>query len=83
MTTTKNQKQVRSLMALVNYYRDMWSKRSHLLHLFTSLTSKKVNFKWTVVEQKSFDEIKQTFACYNLLIDLDFSKHFDIYTDAI
>ena len=37
----------------------MWAKRSHLLQPLTVLTSKKVNFKWTDLEQKAFDEIKR------------------------
>ena len=58
MTPPENQKQVRSFIGLVNYYIDMWSKRPHLLQPLTVLTSKKVKFKWTVVEQKEFDETK-------------------------
>ena len=59
MTPPTNQKQVRSFIGLVNYYRDMWPKRSHLLQPLTALSSKKVKFKWTHVEQKGFDEIKR------------------------
>ena len=50
MTPPINQKQVRSFIGLVNYYRDMWGKLSHLLQPLTALTSKKVKFKWTSVE---------------------------------
>ena len=39
-------------------------------------------FKWTEVEQKSFDEIKCTFAHNTLLAYPDFNKHFDIHTDT-
>ena len=51
MTPPKNQKQVRSSIGLVNYSRDMWYKRSHLLQPLTVLTSKKVKFKWADVEE--------------------------------
>ena len=78
----KSQKQVRAFIGLVNYYMGMWAKRSHLLHPFTSLTSNKVKFEWTDVEQKSFDEIKHVVACDNLLFYPYFNKHFDIHTDA-
>ena len=39
MTPTKNKKQVRMFIGMINYYMDMWSRRSHLLHPLTSLTS--------------------------------------------
>ena len=58
MTPPINKKQAGSFIGLVNYYRDMWGKRSHLLKPLTELTSKKVKFKWTHIEKKSFDEIK-------------------------
>ena len=60
----------------------MWSKRSHLLQPLTAFTSKKVNFKWTDVQQKSFDEIKWIFNRDALLIYPDFNKKIDIHTDA-
>ena len=60
----------------------MWDKQSHLLQPLTELTSIKVKFKWKVVEQKSFNEIKREVDRYNLLIYMDFNKLFDIHTDA-
>ena len=60
----------------------MWSKRPHLLQPLTELTSKKVRFKWTVVEQKLFDEIKRIVAYDTLLLYQDFNKIFDIHMDA-
>ena len=82
MTPSKNIKQLRSFIGLVNYYRDMWAKRSPLLQTLTALASKKVTFKCTFVEQKAFDGIKQIVACNKVLIHLDFNKRLDIHTDA-
>ena len=50
----RSQKQVPSIIGLVNYYyyRDMWAKWSHLLQPLTTLTPKKVKFKWTDIEKK-------------------------------
>ena len=59
----------------------MWGKRSHLLQPLTALTSNKVKFKWTHVEQKLSSEIKQLFTRDALLIYPDFNKRFDIHTD--
>ena len=82
MEPPKNQKQVRLLIGLLNYYMDLWSKWSHLLQPLTALTSKKVNFIWTFVEQKPFNEIKQIVTRDILLIYPDFNKRCDIHTYA-
>ena len=50
MKPPKNTKQVCAFIGIVNYYRDMWAKQSHLLHHLTSLISHKVRFKWTDLE---------------------------------
>jgi hypothetical protein len=76
------QKQVRTFIGMVNYYRDMWIRRSETLAPLTALTSKKVKFKWTDVEQKAFDTMKRIMARETLLAYPDFSKEFHIYTDA-
>ena len=60
----------------------MWSRRSHLLHPLTAITSNKVKFKWTDVEQKAFDDIKCDVAHDTLLMYPDFNKRFYIHTDA-
>ena len=83
MTPTINQKRVSSFIGLVNYYKDMWAKISHLLQPLTALMSNKVKFKWTEVEQKAFYKIKWIVTCDALLTYPDFNKHFDIHTDAI
>ena len=61
---------------MVNYYRDMWPKRSHLLAPLTSLTSKNVKFKWTEEHQKAFDAVKAVIAQETMLTYPDFSKPF-------
>ena len=71
-----------SLIGLVNYYKDMWAKRSYLLQPLTALTSKKVNFKWNSVEQSAFKEIKQMVTRDTLLIYPDFNKKMDMHIDA-
>ena len=82
MTPPKNTKQVRVFIVVINYYMDMWSRRPHLLHPLTALTSPKVNFKWTNVEQKAFNEINCTFAQDTILAYPYFNKPFQIHTDA-
>ena len=75
-------KEVRAFMGIVNYYRDMWTRRSHLLHPLTALASNKVKFKWADVEQKAFDDIKRAIAQDILLVYLYFNKSFDTHTEA-
>ena len=82
MTPPINQKQVRSYIGLVHWYRYMCSKQAPLLKPLTALTSKKVKFKWTFVEQKSFYEIKWIVTHDTLLIYPDFNKRFDVHADA-
>jgi len=50
----KTRKQLRSFIGMVNYYRDMWPQRSHLLAPLSALTSVKVKWKWTNEHQESF-----------------------------
>jgi hypothetical protein len=75
-------KQLRRLIGMVNYYRDMWPLRSHLLAPLSSLTSSKVKWKWTTEHQESFDKMKSLIAKETLLTFPDFSKEFEIHTDA-
>ena len=79
----KNKKYVHSFIGLVNYYRDMWAKQPHILQPLIGLTSKKLKFKWKVVDQKLFDEIKRIVARDTLLIYTDSNKRFDIHMYAI
>jgi hypothetical protein len=74
------QKQVRSFLGMINYYRDMWHKRSHLILLLAALSSKSVPFKWTEQCQKSFEAITEIVAQEVLLNYPNFSIPFDIYT---
>ena len=78
----KNTTQLRSFLGLINFYRDMWKKRSHILAPLAALSSKNVKWRWTDVEQNAFDEIKRVISRDVLLAFPDFSKPFVIHTDA-
>ena len=82
MTPPKNTKEVRAFIRIVTCCRDMWTRRSHLLHTLTALTSPKVKFKWTDMEQEKFDGIKRNVTHNTLLSYSDFNKRFDIHTDS-
>ena len=78
----KTRKQLRSFIGMVNYYRDMWPKRSHYLAPLSTLTSKNVKWEWTDVHQEAFENMKKLIAKETLLTYPDFNKPFEIHTDA-
>ena len=67
---------------MVNYYRDMWIQRLPILAPLTALTSSEVKFIWTDKEQKAFNQMKQILSKETLLAYPDFSKPFEIHTNA-
>jgi hypothetical protein len=78
----KNQKQLRSFIGVVNYYQDIWSRRSHILAPLASLTCEKVKWEWGPKQSAAFDMAKRVIAREAVLAYPDFSKHFTIHTDA-
>ena len=77
-----NKKELRRFIGIVNYYRDMWIRRSHCLAPLAALTSKAAKWKWGPLEAKSFEEIKRAMSREVMLAYPDFSKPFEIHTDA-
>ena len=64
-------KEVHRFIGIVNYYRGMWERLSHILSPLTNITSSKVQFNWTAIEQDAFDEINRIVARNNLVSYLD------------
>jgi hypothetical protein len=88
-------KQLRHLLGMVQYYRDLWARRSDMLAPLTTLVGecgqtkttkakgiKKVPWHWDEAHQRAFDHVKATIAKDVVLAYLDYSKVFEIYTDA-
>jgi hypothetical protein len=67
---------------MVNYYRDMWPARSEVLAPLTAMTSAKVKWSWTPIHANCFEVMKNKIARETLLTYPDFSKPFEIHTDA-
>ena len=78
----KTVKQLRSFLGMVNYYRDMWMRRSHLLAPLNRLTKKGVKWTWGETKQRAFDNIKRVMSKQTLLCYPDFNQLFEIHTDA-
>ena len=79
-TTTE----VRRLIGMVQYYRDLWKRRSHILQPFTELSSgpKGKKITWTPELEKAFNDIKKMVCKETMLNYPDWSKPFIIHTDA-
>ena len=75
-------KEVRRLIGVINYYRYMCPRRSHMLAPLTKLTYIKIIFKCIQVKQYSYDKIKRIAAQDTLLTYPDFNETFKIHTDA-
>ena len=88
-------KELRTFLGMIQYYRDLWARRSEMLAPLTKLVgecghtkvtkakgTKKAAWHWDEVHQKAFDDAKATIAKEVVLAYPDFSKVFEIYTDA-
>ena len=66
----RNVKELRRFLGMVQYYRDLWARRSNMLAPFTSLVgecgqtkvtkakgAKKVPWYWAKVHQKAFNDV--------------------------
>ena len=78
----KNRRELRRFIGIVNYYRDMWPRRSEILGPLTALTSKTVPWKWTPECKEAFEAMKSLVARDVILSYPQFDKEFHIHTDA-
>eukprot|EP00804_Cyclotella_cryptica_P008310 CCRYP_016501-RA/>CCRYP_016501-RA protein AED:0.22 eAED:0.21 QI:0/0/0/1/0/0/2/0/361 len=70
---------------MVQYYRDLWARLSKVLAPLTSLVANKMKkhpWYWDTVHQKAFDDAKTSIAKDVVLAYPNFSREFEIYTDA-
>ena len=78
----KTHKKLRQFTGMINFYHDMWQKRSKLLAPLTALTSKNVKYDCKDEHQKCFNAIKRVIGRELLLGYPDFNAPFEIHTDA-
>ncbi len=80
---------------MVQYYRDMWVRRSEMLAPLADLVgecgemkttklnkTKKKPWRWDPIHQQALDDIKAAIAKETVLAYPDFLKPFEIYTEA-
>ena len=60
----------------------MWPRLSHTLVPLTKITSNKIKFTWTKIEQDAFDEIKRIVARDTLLTYPYFKETFKTHTNV-
>ena len=90
ITTPKSVKDLRSFLGMVQYYQDLWARRSQMLAPLTSLVgecghtkvtkankTKKRAWYWDEVHQVAFDNVKATIARDVCLAYPDYSKEFE------
>ena len=87
LASPKTVKQLRQFLGMVNFYRDMWHRRSHLLAPLSDLLGggskhKTKKITWTSVHKKAFQDIKKVLSEEVMLAFPNFNKPFDIHTDS-
>jgi hypothetical protein len=92
----KGVKQLGHFLGMVQYYRDLWARRSDMFAPLTSLVgecgqikvsktkgTKKVPWHWDEVHQKAFDHEKATIAKEVVMAYPDISKVFERFTQML
>ena len=91
MKPPTNVKQLKRFIGMVNFYRDVFEKRSHILAPLTQLAADcgkrkgkkpKMPWRWELSHQQAFDEAKSMLSKEATLAFPDFEKPFHLYTDA-
>jgi hypothetical protein len=88
MQAPTNIKLLRGFVGMVNYYRDKWPHRCHILAPLAAKIGtpkkgvKSPAFQWTPGMQKAFDQMKSLMAADVLCPYPDHNKPFHIFTDA-
>ncbi len=90
-----NVKELRHFLGMVQYCHDMWAKGSEMLAPLSNLVGecgetkttrknkvKKKPWHWDSIHQIAFDNVKTTIVKEVVLAYPDFTKPFEIYTDA-
>jgi hypothetical protein len=67
---------------MVNFYRDLYPRRTEILAPLTALCGQNKKFLWSAEHQAAFTKIKEQMAQETLLTYPQFDQPFVVYTDA-
>ena len=85
LTKPKTTKEMKSLNSIIQFYRDIWQCRSHILSLLIdSASEKKGNTKITWINEidEAFIQVKQMISEEVFLIYPNWNMPFKVYTDV-
>ena len=84
MERPKTSTDLRQFIGMVNYYRDMWPSRAHILKPLTDMSGmkKRQPLKWTDEMEQAFQKMRKLLAADALAAYPDHNKRFDIFTDS-
>jgi hypothetical protein len=77
-----NTKELKRFLGSTSFYRRFIKNYSEYSSKLSYLTSNKVKFKWTPVEERAFNELKERLKSAPILKFPDFKKNFIVETDA-
>ena len=85
-----NAKQLKRFLGMINFYRDVFERRSHIMAPLNDLAAecgkrkgkKAAKWKWERVHQEAFDNCKEMLANEVKLAFPDFQKPFHLFSDA-
>jgi len=75
-------KKLRQFIGLINYYNDNQKQCAYILQPLISTTGKNIECEWSQVHQCAFDSIKKIVAKNTILRFPNFTRPFDVHTDA-
>jgi hypothetical protein len=78
----KDVRGIKSFIGMAGYYRHFIEGFSKIAKPMTALLAKKIEFKWTLACQKSFETLKEKLTTTPVLILPDVHKSFSMYRDA-
>jgi hypothetical protein len=79
----KDVRRIKSFIGMAGYYRRFVEGFPRIARPMTALLAKKVEFKWTIACQKSFETLKEKLTMAPVLILPDVHKPFSVYCDAL
>jgi Reverse transcriptase (RNA-dependent DNA polymerase) len=84
LDSPRNLTDVRSFIGTLNFYQDMYPKRSHILNPLHELTglAKESKFEWLPKHQQAFNKMKALMAQDAYIRYPDHNLPFHVYTDA-